>query len=107
VFTLDHGTGRQPQKRSQLTLSLTGEVVRWEPFASQSMGRKLRALARFGHTGEAAGIMGQSIAGLASAGTAILVWTGFALSWRRFFPGRRRATIDSSESSDNQQLQTA
>jgi uncharacterized iron-regulated membrane protein len=96
VFTLDHGTGRQPQKRSQLTLSRGGDVIRWEPFASQSMGRRLRALARFGHTGEAAGILGQSIAGLASAGTLVLVWTGFALSWRRLIPTRRRAMTEIS-----------
>ena len=29
------------------------------------------------------------IAALASLGGLFLVWTGFALSWRRFFPGKR------------------
>ena len=103
VFTLDHGNGRQPQKRSQLSINRAGEVIRYEPFASQSLGRRLRALARFGHTGEAAGIMGQSIAGLASAGTVVLVWTGFALSWRRLVPTRRRSTAEPSNASQSLQ----
>lgn len=92
VFTIDHGNGRQPQKRAELTLTRTGEVVKWEPFAGQSLGRRLRMLARFGHTGEVAGMAGQTIAGLASAGTVVLVWTGMALSWRRWIASRRRAT---------------
>ena len=39
---------------------------------------------RFAHTGEVLGIPGQTIAGVVSAGGAVLVWTGFALAWRRF-----------------------
>ncbi|HVG38820.1 MAG TPA: PepSY-associated TM helix domain-containing protein [Pyrinomonadaceae bacterium] len=85
TFSIDQGNGGQPQKRAQLTLHRTnGEVVRWEPFSSYTAGRKARTLLRFAHTGEVAGIIGQSIAGLASAGSAVLVWTGLALAWRRF-----------------------
>jgi uncharacterized iron-regulated membrane protein len=85
VFTIDSGNGGQPQKRSQLTLDVkTGEVVRWEPFSSQTPGRRARAWLRFAHTGEAGGIVGQTLAGLVSAGGAVLVWTGLALAWRRF-----------------------
>jgi uncharacterized iron-regulated membrane protein len=47
------------------------------------------------HTGEALGWFGQFIAALASLGGAFLVWTGFALSWRRYFP--RRAPVTPSE----------
>jgi sulfite reductase (NADPH) flavoprotein alpha-component len=36
------------------------------------------------HTGEALGFAGQTIAGLASLGGCFLVWTGFAMAWRRF-----------------------
>ncbi len=37
VFTIDEGTGGQPHKRGTLTLErTTGEVVKWEPFASGS-----------------------------------------------------------------------
>jgi uncharacterized iron-regulated membrane protein len=84
-FTIDTGNGGQPQKRSQLTLDRkTGDVVRWEPFSSFTAGRRARSWLRFAHTGEAAGIIGQTIAGLVSAGGAVLVWTGLSLSWRRF-----------------------
>jgi len=85
TFTIDRGDGGQPQKRAQLTLDRkTGEVVRWEPFSSYTTGRKLRSFLRFAHTGEVAGIAGQTIAGLVSLGGAFLVWTGLALAWRRF-----------------------
>ena len=85
TFTIDQGERGQPQKRAQLTLDRkTGEIVRWEPFASYTTGRKLRSILRFAHTGEVIGIVGQLIAGLASLGSAVLVWTGLALALRRF-----------------------
>lgn len=85
VFTIDQGDGGQPQKRAQLTIDqASGQVVRWEPFSSYTAGRKLRSFLRFAHTGEVAGLIGQTIAGLASAGSTVLVWTGLALAWRRF-----------------------
>jgi uncharacterized iron-regulated membrane protein len=84
TFTIDEGDGGQPQKRAQLTLDRkSGEVVRWEPFSSYTKGRQLRSFLRFAHTGEVAGIIGQTIAGLASLGGVFLVYTGLALSWRR------------------------
>ncbi|MCI0388377.1 MAG: PepSY domain-containing protein [Acidobacteria bacterium] len=92
TFTIDQGNGGQPQKRSQLTLDRkTGEVVRWEPFSSYATGRKLRSFLRFAHTGEVAGLAGQTIAGLASLGGVFLVWTGISLALRRFraWLGRR------------------
>ncbi|HWT03349.1 MAG TPA: PepSY-associated TM helix domain-containing protein [Pyrinomonadaceae bacterium] len=93
VFTIDLGNGGQPQKRSQLTLDLkTGQVVRWEPFSSQTPGRRARSWLRFAHTGEAAGVVGQTVAGIASAGGAVLVWTGLALAWRRFRLWRAKGT---------------
>jgi uncharacterized iron-regulated membrane protein len=91
VFMIDEGSGGQPQKRAQLTLDRkTGEVVRWEPFSSNNAGRKLRTLARFVHTGEAGGWIGQAIAAVACAGAALLVWTGLALAVRRFWSWRIR-----------------
>jgi hypothetical protein len=39
---------------------------------------------RFAHTGEVLGIPGQTVAGLVSAGAVVLVWTGIALTLRRF-----------------------
>ncbi len=85
LFTLDAGTGGQPQKRAQLTMDgKTGEALRWEPFSSGTKGRQVRSFLRFAHTGEVAGIFGQTIAGIASLGGVFLVWTGLALSWRRW-----------------------
>jgi uncharacterized iron-regulated membrane protein len=84
TFTIDSGTGGEPQKRAQLVLNrTTGEVVRWEPFSSYTTGRRLRSWLRFAHTGEAGGIVGQTIAALASLGGAFLVFTGLSLAWRR------------------------
>jgi uncharacterized iron-regulated membrane protein len=84
VFSIDQGDGGQPQKRTQLTFDKqTGDVTKIEPFSSNTPGRRLRSILRFAHTGEVAGIFGQTIAGLASLGGAFLVYTGLALSWRR------------------------
>ena len=99
TFTLDRGDGGQPQKRAQLTLDRrTAEVVRWEPFSSQTPGRRLRSLLRFAHTGEVVGLFGQTIAALASAAAVLLVWTGLSLVWRRFraWSAKRRGTSDDS-----------
>ena len=91
VFTIDHGTGGEPQKRATLTLNRqTGEVVRWEPFSSFTKGRQLRSILRFAHTGEVLGLTGQTIAGLVSLGGCFLFYTGIALSWRRFRAWRAR-----------------
>jgi len=91
TFSLDRGTGGQPQERAQLTLDgATGRDVRWEPFGAQTTGRRLRSVLRFAHTGEVLGIAGQTIAGLVSLGAVVLVWTGLALSWRRLRSWRGR-----------------
>ena len=83
VFSIDRGTGGQPQLRSSLTLDHAGTVVSRETFGDQTAGRRLRSLMRFAHTGEVLGLPGQTVAGLVSAGAAVMVWTGLALSWRR------------------------
>ena len=80
--------------RSTLTLDgATGSTIRWEPYAESSRGQKVRGWMRFAHTGELGGLGGEALAGLASAGGALLVWTGVALALRRFaaWRGRTRA----------------
>jgi uncharacterized iron-regulated membrane protein len=73
-----------------LTLDpFTGIVLRKEIFADQNAGRRMRMWTRFLHTGEALGWPGKLLAALASSGALVLVWTGFALSWRRFFPRQK------------------
>jgi uncharacterized iron-regulated membrane protein len=45
---------------------------------------------RFVHTGEYYGVLGQTIAGIASAAGILLVYTGFALALRRLVAWRKR-----------------
>jgi uncharacterized iron-regulated membrane protein len=95
VFAIDKGDGGQPQLRSTLTLDrATGGVVTYEAFDDQSLGRRLRSISRFAHTGEVLGIPGQTIAGLATGGSVVLVWTGLALAWRRWRAWMKRRAID-------------
>lgn len=85
IFTIDAGNGGQPQKRLTVEFDRTsGEVVGLERFADMDAGRRARSWMRFVHTGEYYGIAGQTVAALASAGGALLVWTGLSLAWRRF-----------------------
>ena len=90
AFTIDRGTGGEPHKRGQLMVDRATGRERWEPFSAGSAGRQFRTILRFAHTGEVAGLGGQTIAGIASAGAAVLVYTGLALSLRRFLAFRRR-----------------
>ena len=94
TFAIDRGNGGQPQLRSQLTLDrATGEVVRWEQYSNNTLGRRMRSWLRFAHTGEVYGLRGQTVAMLASLGGALLVYTGLSLALRRMFAwlARRRA----------------
>ena len=103
TFNVTAGDRGRPDLRAQLTFDRATGEAKWEGFASQGPGRRLRSWARFTHTGEAAGFLGQTVAGLVSAGAALLVWTGFALAWRRFFPRRRHIgeeTAEAEESAD-------
>jgi uncharacterized iron-regulated membrane protein len=91
VFTIDQGNGARPDLRGQLTLNPASlEVVSWEGYESQATARKIRTWIRWLHTGEAGGMLGQTIAGLASAGGVLLVWTGLSLAFRRFNSFRQR-----------------
>jgi uncharacterized iron-regulated membrane protein len=68
----------------------TGNVLRKDTYEDATAGRKTRMWTRFLHTGEALGFFGKLIAGLASLGGVVLVYTGFALSCRRFFGKKPR-----------------
>lgn len=71
--------------RSQLTLdAATGEERKWEPFAEQGRGRRLRAFVVLVHTGRVGGPVGQTLALLSCAAALLLIWTGMAMAWRRF-----------------------
>ena len=94
TFTILRGGRGRPDLRAQLTLDrASGEEKTWQTYASQGFGRRVRTWMRWLHTGEAGGWIGQTIAGIASAGAAVLVWTGLALSWRRFY-SRKKTTAE-------------
>jgi uncharacterized iron-regulated membrane protein len=89
-FTITDAAHWNRFARSQLMASATGEVLRWEPYSDQTRGQRWRLWARFAHTGELGGLAGQVIAGAASAGAALLAWTGMSLALRRL--ARTRST---------------
>jgi uncharacterized iron-regulated membrane protein len=94
AFAIDQGNGGRPDLRSQLTLNTaTGAVARWEPFSSYNSGRRLRAWARFTHTGEAFGLPGQTVAAIAASGASLLVFTGLTLALRRLAGWKARKKL--------------
>jgi uncharacterized iron-regulated membrane protein len=98
VLTVDEGYGGQPQKRTTLTVDrATATVAKAESFKNLSAGRRLRSWLRFAHTGEIYGLTGQTIAGVASAGGAVLVYTGIALALRRLAAWISRRPESSAE----------
>jgi uncharacterized iron-regulated membrane protein len=69
----------------------TGEVLKREEPGEMGVRQTLRQLNRTLHTGEAVGIPGQALALTGCLGGLLLVYTGFALSWRRLRAWRIRA----------------
>ena len=91
TFIIDTGDGGQPQARSTLVVDRrTGKEISWTPFSASNRGQQLRIWLRYAHTGESLGIAGQTIAGLATAGGAMMMYTGFALGLRRLLAWRNR-----------------
>lgn len=84
-FSVDTGNGGEPHKKGDLFVQRSnGDIAKWEPFADYSAGRQARNYIRFLHTGEALGIIGQTVAGLVSLFSTIMVWTGLALAYRKY-----------------------
>ena len=100
VISVDEGYGGQPNKRTTFTIDrASGTVTKAEDFSTLTAGRRLRSWLRFAHTGEIYGMTGQTVAGLASAGGAVLVYTGIALALRRLWSwlARRRRSDETDE----------
>jgi uncharacterized iron-regulated membrane protein len=103
TMLIEEADSLHPYPRSTLTLdAATARVVKWEPFASYNLGRTIRTWIRPVHTGEAGGFFGQLVAALASAGGAVLVCTGLALVWRRFWQFVKRHRRASSTAAPEQ-----
>jgi uncharacterized iron-regulated membrane protein len=78
-------TERRAPRQTVVLSTADASVIRVQPppAAAQTPGQKARSWMRFAHTGEQYGIIGQTIAGIASLAACFLVYTGFALAWRR------------------------
>ncbi|MFO1446539.1 MAG: PepSY-associated TM helix domain-containing protein [Opitutaceae bacterium] len=86
VFTVRSSVSWPRTANTTLQLDpFTGKVVRRTGHEDLNAAQRVRSWTRFLHTGEALGAVGQAIAGIACLGGVVLVYTGFALSWRRFF----------------------
>jgi uncharacterized iron-regulated membrane protein len=91
VFTIEEGIYRNIFARSTLTVDTkTAQIAKWEPYGEQNSARQLRSWARFTHTGETGGLLGQLIGFIACIGGAFLVYTGISLSLRRFWHWRSK-----------------
>ena len=93
IFTIDEARDLNIMGRASLTLDAgSTEVVKWEPYAEKNSAVRARSWMRFLHTGESLGLTGQIIGFIACIGGAFLVYTGFALAFRRFAAYLRRRT---------------
>jgi uncharacterized iron-regulated membrane protein len=92
---VDRGGRGQVHLRTMLNLDTAQAKLLPSPddLQQQNLGRRLRMYARFLHTGELFGLIGQTVAALSALATLILIWTGFALAFRRFFPKRGHAAV--------------
>jgi uncharacterized iron-regulated membrane protein len=90
VFNVSDSHRGRPDLRQTVTVDLSNNsVAKVETFARMSAGKRLRQWARWVHTGEAGGWPGQMLAALSATAAAMLVWTGIALSLRRFARWRK------------------
>lgn len=90
-YSVDNGNGGEPQKRVSVAVdTLTGDIVEQQGFEQLSPYRQARSYIRFLHTGEAFGLTGQTLAGLASLLACLLVYTGIMLSWTRWQNSRAK-----------------
>jgi len=93
-FSFDKSRGGHPEQVTHVLLKRnTGRVESFRPFSAQNSGRKLRVWARFLHTGEEFGLIGQTIATIACLGAVFLIYTGFSMFARRL----ARKWMDTSE----------
>jgi uncharacterized iron-regulated membrane protein len=78
---------RRAPRRTVVLNASDGSIIEVQgaagPAVPVSAGQQARTWFRFAHTGEQYGVIGQTIAGLASLAACFLVYTGLALAWRR------------------------
>lgn len=85
-IALDFGNGVEPGLIHTYEVARDGQTLeKVDPRADMTMARKARIFIRFLHTGEVFGLIGQTIAGLASAIAVLLVYTGLCLGSSRLW----------------------
>ncbi|GGD60766.1 PepSY-associated TM helix domain-containing protein [Lacimicrobium alkaliphilum] len=90
-FFIDRSIGRRPEFAYSLYLDIErAEVVRVKRQTDWSAGDQAWDVARYLHSGEYFGVIGQTIAGLTSLLTCILVYSGFVLAWKRLVPASKK-----------------
>lgn len=91
-MSVDWGNGAQAGKTRTVTVARDGSGLIGAPIGDMSSpGQKARRFLRFVHTGEVYGLIGQTIAGLASLASVVLVYTGISLALRRLARMRKSA----------------
>ncbi len=94
VLTIDEGIYWNKFGRSTLTIDTkTTEITKWESYSEQNAARQLRSWARFTHTGESFGIIGQILGFIACFGGAFLVYTGISLALRRLWRWKSKNAV--------------
>lgn len=95
-FFIDKSIGHRQELAYSLFLhTQTGEITNVLRKQDWSRGGQAWGTARFLHTGEYFGIVGQTIAGLVSLLACVLVYTGMVLAWRRLItlPRQRKTSL--------------
>jgi uncharacterized iron-regulated membrane protein len=83
-FNIHYSAGNQPQKVATWVISHEdGSVINKMGWEDKAVATRARTAVRFLHTGEYLGVVGQTIAGLVSLFSVLMVWTGFTLAYRR------------------------
>jgi uncharacterized iron-regulated membrane protein len=81
---VNNSGGILPMQRTTLIFDrVASEIRSSEGYDDMTSGQKARMFMRFVHTGEQFGLVGSTIAGLATLAACFLVYSGFALSYRR------------------------
>lgn len=88
------GAGGETMKMDFVNVDqATGSITQLKKWQNRDTGERARAIARLGHTGQILGLAGQVLACLACLAGVLLVYTGIALSCRRFFGRKRRGSV--------------
>jgi uncharacterized iron-regulated membrane protein len=89
--SVTYGSTNRPDQRVQLTLDAsTAAITQQQRYEDYDPARKARAWVRPIHTGEAWGVLGETVAALASAAAVFLGISGFSLAFRRAVSFARR-----------------